>query len=149
MTMDAQALSDRAEILELCARYGRALDERNWDLMRTVFAEDGSADFALGKPFNGIDEIIRGCRSQMDSLDQTQHFFGNYELELDGDRASGRCRLIGSAFLRSAIGAPSVCLRGEYVDEYIRTGDGWRIARRDLTIAWGEGNTAILSQPHI
>jgi hypothetical protein len=148
MTLDVQALSDRAEILELRARYGRALDERDWDLMRTVFAADASADFALGQPFEGIEDIIRACRSQMDNLDHTQHFFGNHEIELAGDRASGRLKLIGSAFLSTDAGDPTVCLRGDYVDEYVRTEEGWRISRRELSIAWGEGNVGILSQRH-
>jgi ketosteroid isomerase-like protein len=148
MVFDLQALSDRAEILELRSRYGRALDGKDWDRMRTVFAEDAQADFALGKPFKGIEEIIRGCRSQMDSLDHTQHFMGNHEIELDGDRARGRLKLIGGAYLRTDTGAPSACLRGNYVDEYVRTDEGWRISRRELTIAWGEGNTGILSQSH-
>jgi hypothetical protein len=55
---------------------------------------------------------------------------------------------MGSAFLRAAVGDPAACLRGEYVDEYVRTGQGWRISRRELTIAWGEGNVGILSQQH-
>lgn len=148
MTLDVQALSDRAEIMELRARYGRALDEKDWDLMRTVFAEDATADFALGQPFEGLEEIIRACRSQMDTLDHTQHFFGNHEIEIDGDRARGRLKLIGSAFLQTEAGSPTACLRGDYVDEYVRTDEGWRISRRELSIAWGEGNVGILSQQH-
>lgn len=148
MTLDVQTLSDREEILELRSRYGRALDKRDWDLMRTVFAEDATADFALGQPFDGIDDIIKACRSQMDNLDHTQHFFGNHEIELDGDRATGRHKLIGSAFLHTQVGGPTVCIRGEYVDEYIRTDEGWRISRRELSVDWGEGNTGILSQQH-
>ncbi len=148
MTWDVQALSDRDEIIELRSRYGRALDERDWNLMRTVFAEDATADFALGTPFEGIEDIVRGCRSQMDSLDHTQHFMGNHEVELDGDRARGRHKLIGSAFLHTNIGAPTATLYGDYVDEYVRTDQGWRISRRTLSIAWGEGNVAILSQQH-
>lgn len=148
MSYDLQTLSDRAEILEVLSRYGRALDTKDWDLMRTVFDKDGSADFAIGRPFEGIDDVIVGCRSQMDFLDNTQHFMGNHEIEIDGDRARGRCQLIGSAFLQTKAGAPSACLRGEYVDEYVRTDEGWRIADRVLTITWGEGNTAILSQQH-
>jgi ketosteroid isomerase-like protein len=148
MTLDVEALSDRTEILELRARYGRALDEKDWDLMKTVFAEDASADFALGQPFEGIESIVQACRSQMDPLDHTQHFFGNHEIEVDGDRARGRLKLMGSAFLRASVGDPATCLRGEYVDEYVRTDQGWRISRRELTIAWGEGNVGILSQQH-
>ena len=31
-----------------------------------------------------------------------------------------------------------------YVDEYLRTAGGWRIARLELTVAWCEGNLGIL-----
>ena len=148
MTLDVQALSDRAEILELRARYGRALDERDWDLMRTVFTEDATADFAVGEPFDGIESILQACRSQMENLDHTQHFFGNHEIELDGDRARGRLKLIGSAFLNTDQGDPNCCMRGEYIDEYVRTDEGWRISHRELRIAWGEGNVGILTLHH-
>jgi ketosteroid isomerase-like protein len=146
MTLDVQALSDRAEILELRARYARALDEQDWDLLRTVFTEDACVDFGMGQPFEGIDSVVHACRSVMGSLDHTQHFFGNHEIELDGDRAHGRLKFIGAAFLKTDGGAPNTCLRGDYVDDYVRTEEGWRTSRRDLIISWGEGNVGILSQ---
>ena len=145
MTLDVQALSDRAEILELRARYGRALDEKDWDLMKTVFTEDASADFALGQPFVGIESIVLACRSQMDPLDHTQHFLGNDEIELDGDRAFGRHKVIGTALLRAAVGAPTMCERGEYTVEYVRVDGAWCISSITITAAWCEGNMGILS----
>ena len=148
MTLDVQALGDRAEISELCARYGRALDAKDWDLMRAVFTEDATADFAVGELCEGIENILQVCRSQMENLDHTQHFFGNHEIELDGDGARGRLKLIGSAFLNTDQGDPTCCMRGEYIDEYVRTDDGWRISRRQLSIAWGEGNVGILTLRH-
>ena len=146
MTLDLQALSDRAEILDLRARYGRALDEQDWELMRTIFAEDASVDFGLGKPFEGIESILYACRAVMESLTHTQHFFGNHEIDLDGDRARGRLKFIGTSYLNTEIGAPTACLRGDYIDEYVRTEAGWRVSRRELITAWGEGNTGTLSE---
>lgn len=145
MALDIQTLSDRAEILELGSRYGRALDSQDWDLMRSVFAEDAQADFGLGQAFEGIDNIMHACRSIMGSLDHTQHFFGNHEIEIDGDQARGRHRFIGSAFLRTDVGGPTLSEFGEYVDEYVRTDAGWRISRLELSVSWIEGNMGILS----
>ncbi|SFO50089.1 SnoaL-like domain-containing protein [Pseudonocardia ammonioxydans] len=144
MTLTLQTLSDRTEILELRSRYARALDEQDWDLMRTVFAEDGYADFSFGRPCEGIEEILHGCRSIMEHLDHTQHLLGNHEITVDGDRASGRHKLIGGAYLTTAAGAPSLCEHGEYVDEYVRTADGWRISRLVFSMTWSEGNMGIL-----
>ena len=144
MTLDLQALSDRAEILDLCSRYARALDDKDWDLMRTVFTEDAYADFAMGKVFKGVDEILAACKAVMENLDQTQHFLGNHEIAVDGDRAQGRHRVIGSAFLREAVGAPSLSELGEYVGEYVRTEQGWQISRFEFSVSWCEGNMGIL-----
>lgn len=144
MTLDIQTLSDRAEILELCSRYARGLDSKDWDLMRSVFTKDASADFGLGKPFEGIDDILHACRSIMENLDHTQHFLGNHEIEINGDRGRGRHKVLGAAFLRTDIGGPSMCEYGEYVDEYIRTSDGWRISRLEFTASWCDGNMGIL-----
>ena len=139
MTFDVQALSETAEILELRARYGRALDEKDWDLMRTIFTDDASVDFGLGQPFEGFDSILQACRAVMESLARTQHFFGNHEIELDGDRARGRLKFIGSSFLSTEAGAPNACLRGDYIDEYVRTDAGWRVSKSPVDHRLGGG----------
>ncbi len=144
MALDIQALSDRAEIIELSSRYARAIDERDWDLLRNVFTEDAQADFGLGQPFHGIDKIVHAARTVMESLTHTQHFLGNHEIELDGDRAKGRHKFIGGAFLHTDVGGPTLCERGEYIDEYVRTDQGWRISELGIAVAWCEGNMAIL-----
>src|SRR6516165_9873756 len=128
MTLDVQALSDRTEILELLARFARALDAKDWDLMHSLFTEDAVGDFGLGQPFEGIGNILHACRSIMENLDHTQHFLGNDEIELDGDRAFGRHKVIGTALLRAAVGAPTMCERGEYTVEYVRVDGAWCIS---------------------
>jgi hypothetical protein len=145
MTLDVQALSDKTEILELLARFARALDDKDWDLMRTVFTEEASGDFGLGTAFEGIDSILHACRSIMENLDCTQHFLGNDEVWLDGDRARGRHKVVGSAFLRAAVGTPTMCERGEYTVEYVRVDGDWCISSIKIIPAWIEGNMGILS----
>lgn len=145
MPFDLQTLSDRTEIENLSARYGRALDTRDWELLRSLFTEDAYADFGQGEAFEGVENILAGSSAVMDLLEHTQHIIGNQEISIDGDRASGQNLLIGSAFSPTKAGAPTLCEYGVYTDEYTRTSEGWRISRKVLTVSWCEGNLAILA----
>ena len=46
MTTDVQALADRLAIHELLARYARGVDEKDWELYRSVFTEDATIDYS-------------------------------------------------------------------------------------------------------
>ena len=43
-----QRLEDREEIHELIARYGRAVDDRDWDALRAQYTPDAIFDSAVG-----------------------------------------------------------------------------------------------------
>lgn len=140
-----QDLLDHQEIVELHIRYATALDTRDWDLMRTVFAEDGHADFWVGGIHDGIESILHGCASIMENLDATQHAISNHHIELSGDTATAQCYVVAGHIVTAAGGGPTCTVRGKYEDELVRTQDGWRLARRILTVFWSEGNTGIFA----
>jgi hypothetical protein len=63
---DFQPYADRLDILELFARYCHAIDQCDWDLMRTVFSEDVEADYSSVANYTptqtpimrGVDDLI-------------------------------------------------------------------------------------------
>jgi SnoaL-like domain len=61
------------------------------------------------------------------------HRITDVAVGVDGDTA--RARSYVDALLMGADGASGLNAVGWYDDELVRTGDGWRIARRHCTIA--------------
>ncbi len=143
-TLDA--LFDERDICALLDRYARALDEKDWALLRTCFTEDAVALYgeALGRK-DGYTAIEEACREALGRLDSSQHMLSNEEVAIDGDRATARCYLQAQHTKAGTEGGDNLTIGGIYLDEIVRTPEGWRIAQRELRILWQEGNPAVLA----
>jgi 3-phenylpropionate/cinnamic acid dioxygenase small subunit len=140
-----QELTDKQEIVELLYTYAAGLDSRDWELLGSVFVEDGVADYThleLGVN-TGREAIVGLCRDTLVNFDATQHLIGNPLVVLAGDRATARCSFQAQHRLVGAPGGDNFIVAGTYEDELVRTPDGWRIARRTLIPSWFEGNATI------
>ena len=84
-------------------------------------------------------------RSMLDDCGPSQHLLGNYQVIVDGDRASSRCRIrvfhVGAGARASL--EPFECW-GEYLDELSRTEEGWRINHREMRTTIARGDASIL-----
>lgn len=139
-----QELADRLEVADLLRRYATALDSRDWDLLASVFTDDGAADYGeLGGVNTGAATIAAFCRSALAGLDASQHLITNEVVELDGDRGRARCYFQAQHVYRGAEGGDHYLVGGTYEDELVRTPEGWRIRRRTLLPTWFEGNAAV------
>ena len=54
--MSAEQIADQLAIHDVLFRYARALDDRDWQLLRTCFTEDAVCE--VGATLRGIDSII-------------------------------------------------------------------------------------------
>ncbi|MEU6714739.1 nuclear transport factor 2 family protein [Nonomuraea sp. NPDC046802] len=54
--MDAQEIADRLEIADLLARYTRAVDSGQWDLLDDVFSQDATIDYTSSGGIRGSRE---------------------------------------------------------------------------------------------
>jgi 3-phenylpropionate/cinnamic acid dioxygenase small subunit len=141
---DLQALADRAGIVDVCVRYARALDQRDWDLLRTCFEPDATFDYDGIEPFQGVDALVAVCRGALDPLDVSQHLLGNHAVELDGDEARSECYLHAQHIRSGTPGGDAFIVAGTYRDRLQRSPDGWRITHRRLAVSWTDGNSAVL-----
>ena len=118
----AQDLADKAEIVELMTRYCFAVDFRDFEQLRTVFATDADATYVLS-PLNlgledvhlsGVDAIVEWLSSVLGNLGEPgpRHAMTNYLIEIHGDHAHSRNYLAGGG--------------GLYTVDHVRTPDGWR-----------------------
>ena len=137
-------LQDRADIVDVCVRYARALDRRDWELLRTCFVPDVGVEYEGMDPIKGYDALDRVCRDALEPLDVSQHLLGNFTVELDGDVAGCECYLHAQHVRAGTPGGDQYVVAGTYRDALRRDRDGWLITHRTLDVAWTAGNPAVL-----
>lgn len=147
MDPQVQALADRLAIGDLLAGYCAALDSRDWEHLREVFAPDAVCDYgSLGSP-EGVEAITALISGTLRTLDATQHLIGNVTVSVDGDEASAGCYLISEHVRAGTPGGEHYTIGGRYADRLVRTPDGWRIASRTLHRMWTSGNREVVQRP--
>ncbi len=136
--MELQELSDRAEIRELLYNYGRIPDMREFDLVDDVFSEDAEliAPYFSKPVLKGREEIRREMIQGIDIFEDTMHAVHNNSVKINGDQADGLVNCIALHILMKEGKKMKADLGIRYADKYVRTSDGWRIARRELHELW-------------
>lgn len=153
MTMDLQLLSDHAEITDLINRYGKAVAERDVEIIVGLFTDDAVLDF------HGQPDLVRGeaaIREQftgsfappgsapaalaLDVHVVSTPLMTNLLVDIEGDgddrtaQAESYCLAV-HAGVRADEGR--VLMRAtRNVDDLRHTPDGWRITRRRHEKVW-------------
>jgi hypothetical protein len=114
-TVDADeiALPDRMAMEDLLTRYATAVDNRNWDLLDSVFTHNAHLDYRSAGGVEGSYPEVRQWLSEVLPIFDVTH-----QLKVDGK------------LWLFTVG-------GRYHDRLVETTDGWRIARRiEHTLWW-------------
>ena len=138
--LSLQEISDRLEIQDLLHRYAELIDTKDFQSLRKdVFTGDAHIDYsAFGGSVGNLDETIDFLEKVMSTatFPNTQHLNANHQIRLDGDRATGRIMCLNPQNLRIGEETQVFFCGLWYLDEYQRTADGWRIARREEEKSW-------------
>lgn len=126
-------LEDRDNLRALIARYNIEGDRGNLAGLASVFAADGTLEFS-GEGSTGPEAIVqrlgaRPATARNPALTVVRHHLTTSQIELDGDEATGRTYFV----VMTDIGPDH---HGVYVDRFVRTEQGWRIAHRQVRIDW-------------
>ena len=131
-------VDDRLAILEMIARYSYAWDEQDAEAYMALFAEDAIFEVDPELPggpathAHGREAIGAWARERMAArvvgVQTRHHQTGTLFEELSADEARTRTMLLTTRVGPNA--GPSTT--GVYYDEWRRTPDGWRFARRTL-----------------
>lgn len=139
-----QYLLDRAEISDVICNYARGVDNRDWPLFRSCFADEIEADFTslgdMGSFRGSADNWVKLAQGLIENLDATQHLMGNIQVEVEDDRAIARCYVQAMHVRAEELGDTRYIIAGHYRHEMIRTSQGWRSQRYSLTKQWTSGN---------
>ena len=132
MTLTLQEMSDRFEIQDMIVDYCDAIDKCEIDRLDGIFTPDAFIDYsAMGGAKGDLKTIKPFLEKAMPFFKNTQHMIANYQIKVEGDTATGRIMCFNPMELDDkASGNPVFFLGLWYIDEYVRTEQGWRIKTR-------------------
>jgi len=132
MTLTLQQVSDRIEIDDLLVRYTKAIDDKDWALLDTVFLPDADVDYTTSGGIKGkYPEVRAWLDKALAAFPITIHAITNSTIELEGDRATGKTLVNNPMVIPGENGQQTrFTVWAWYEDELVRTPDGWRIAKR-------------------
>lgn len=131
--LELHEISDRLELIDLMVRYAHCVDTRDWQGFRELFAPDARIDYtAMGGVAGGVDEVADWLEATLAAFPAFQHLVSNPMLHIDGDTATGRTMCFNPMAVNAASpGDHNVFFCGLwYVDTFVRTERGWKIASR-------------------
>lgn len=122
---------DRQDIIDVLTRYATGIDQRDWELFRTVFTYDCDVDYGQIGSWRGVDEIAEFMEMTHAPAGHTLHRLSNHAITMDGELA--RARTYVDALILASDNTSGVNAVGFYDDVLVRTDAGWRIAQRLFT----------------
>ena len=138
MDPELRWLVDRARIRDLTARYNRCFDDGDVEAFAHTFTADGVMEVVGGFEVRGRQGLAEMCRRTPYGV---VHVTVDATVEVDGDRAVQDVTVM--VLQRPKPDAAPEERRttlersGRYHDELVRTPDGWRFARRTVTLDGG------------
>jgi ketosteroid isomerase-like protein len=131
VTLSHQEISDRLEIEQLLVRYCYAIDQRDWGTYRAVYTEDAVIDDVSAGQGNSVDDMVEFLSGALERVVLIQHAISTMSIEVDGDTARARSICHCPVVLDRGDGGTEMFFQGLwYIDDLVRTVDGWRISKR-------------------
>src|SRR5688572_715826 len=132
-----QRMEDESTIRRMLIEYGAFLDAKDYRSYAALFASDGVWHGGFGS-FTGPAAIEAMLTENLGAPEPgfvnkaNFHMLTNPLITIDGERAHVESKYL--FWTRSPDDRPTPLLAGRYVDEFVREGGEWRIARRTT---WG------------
>jgi hypothetical protein len=143
-TYSPEEVADRMAINDLITRYVHALDDREYDVLDTVFLPDTIFDLTSAGAIRGTWPTVKELyKSQRTIYVHYLHVYGNVRIDFDSDRRSAQVK----SKVINPIGVPDETgkvrlfqVHGAYDDVFVKTDDGWRIKERKWQHGWISGD---------
>jgi ketosteroid isomerase-like protein len=141
---DLAQLADQIEIRQLAADYARAVDKPDGPEAAALFTPDGVLRIChRGKTEPVAErvgrEAIASAMNGLSRYETTMHVVANQYVDISGDSATGQTYCLAHHVRDvEGQGAMDYVMAIRYLDEYSRTGEGWKIAVRELQVEFTE-----------
>ena len=124
---------DRRQLQDVMLSYAAAVDDRDMARYRACFTDDveivGFGETAI----TGADTWTALVESQLEAFSATQHLMSPQLATVSGDTASARTDVQALHLLKDGNSA-MFTLWATYLTDFVRTGEGWKIARHELVV---------------
>jgi hypothetical protein len=132
MSMSLEEIADHIEIQNLLTDYCTFVDAREFEKLRDIFSADAHIDYrGTGGEEGTTGEAIAFLERAFPLFANTQHLIGNMRIHLNGDSATARTMCYNPLEFDVPDAENKLVVIGLwYVDELIRTEQGWRISDR-------------------
>ena len=125
-----QELSDRLEIQDLITAYSYAVDFHRFDDLDDIFTTDGVLDLtATGGIVGPLIEVKQWLATVLPNFAGHQHLVATSQVSVTGDTATARSICHNPMWFTDAT-QPPLFVGLWYLDDFVRTDAGWRIAKR-------------------
>jgi ketosteroid isomerase-like protein len=142
--LDLAQLADQLEIRQLAAEYARAVDVPDGERAAELFAPEGVLRICHRGKAEPVAqrvgrEAIASAMSGLTRYETTMHVVANQYIELAGDSATGETYCLAHHVREvEGKGVMDYVMAIRYLDEYRRTGEGWKIVVRELQVEFTE-----------
>jgi len=135
---DLQYLADRLAIGDWFSAYAKAVDERDWELWRSLFSDDATIDYTSAGGIAGDRETVAAWLAEsMAMFEASQHLVSNIEVTVSGDEAAARAMFFNPMRFKGDGGFFTT--GGWYNHDLIRTSEGWKSRRLIEESSWFDG----------
>jgi len=129
-------LADREALRDLPQRYARAVDQRDFDALDALFHPEGVVDGMRGRA--EVPAYLATMRATPASCAVSMHVLGDplITLEPGADTATMDTYAVVHQLERVQPPHDDATMGMRYLDEVVRTDDGWRIRHRRVELRW-------------
>jgi len=127
--LNLEILLSEREIYRSIMSIARAMDNRDWDVLRKIFAPDIIADLGTGN-ISGAEEVISFIRSFLNKCGTTQHLIGNVVVDIENNIATSKCYVCDMHLSKGADSDVTFRTMGEYTDTWQQQNERWVLSRR-------------------
>jgi ketosteroid isomerase-like protein len=151
-TRSPATAEDRLAVTDTLLRYCSSVDVKDFDTVRTLFADDATASYGGSDWIQGADTIVAWLRAMTAEQAYQHHLLSVYHVDLDetGDEATALSYLT-SHQVGSADPDTVLQLVSRYYDTLRRVDGAWKIVKKEYVIGWAEVRTApqslLLAEP--
>lgn len=124
-------LAAKDAIRNLVLLYSRAIDRKDYDLVRSLYAADAT-DTHGARHFATMDEFIEALREVVPGQRDGSHIVGNHLIAVEGDEAEGEVYVVACHLVEEEGNWRELIMRLRYIDRYRKEDERWRFAARTV-----------------